>query len=174
MLIRILLPAAIILASPARAEIVKSTDNGFIVQQSVAIARDKATVFVSMTSQVGKWWNPDHSFSGDADNMLIDNECFCERWGNNLVRHLNTEIWMGNSKVVMVGGLGPLKELGLSGTMIWSLVPGDEGSTLVNWKYHVYGYSETVITDLAVAVDGVLKEQIDRLAAYMEPEVSEE
>jgi len=169
MLIRILLPAALILSSPARAELIKATDDGFIVQHSVAIPSDKALVFASMTSQVGKWWNPDHSFSGDAGNMLVDKDCFCERWGNNLVRHLDTEIWIEDSKVVMQGGLGPLKELGLSGTMKWSLAPIDEGGTRVNWKYHVYGYSETVMADLAAAVDGVLKEQIDRLADYMKP-----
>ena len=52
------------------------------------------------------------------DNMLIDSDCFCERWGANLVHHLDTVAWIENSKVVMEGGLGPLKELGLSGTMI--------------------------------------------------------
>ena len=54
--------------------------------------------------------------------------------------------------------------------MIWSLAPNDEGGTTVNWKYHVYGYSETDLAGLAVAVDGVLKEQISRLADYMKPE----
>jgi len=169
MLIRILLPVALIFACPARAELTKSNDDGFIVQHSVDIARDKGAVFTAMTGQVGKWWSPDHSFSGDAGNMLIDQECFCERWENNLVRHLDTAIWMENSKLIMEGGLGPLKELGLSGTMVWSLAAKDESATTVTWKYHVYGYSDTVMADLAGAVDGVLKEQIGRLADYMQP-----
>ncbi|MGA9574260.1 MAG: hypothetical protein WBS20_09970 [Lysobacterales bacterium] len=169
MFIRSLLTTALVLSGPAYAELAKSTDDGFIVRHSVNIARDRATVFKTMTGQVGEWWNPDHSFSGDAGNMLIDMECFCERWENNLVRHLDTMIWMENSKVIMEGGLGPLKELGLSGTMIWSLTPNDEGGTTVNWEYHVYGYSETVMANLATAVDGVLKQQIGRLADYMKP-----
>jgi len=67
----------------------------------------------------------------------------------------------------MEGGLGPLKELGLGGTMIWSLVPNDNAGTTVTWKYHVYGFSETSLPELATAVDGVLKEQIERLAIYL-------
>ena len=170
MLVRALLPAVLFLSSPVCAELVKSGDEGFIAQQSVDIAADKAMVFRTMTGKVGEWWNPDHSFSGDAGNMLIDLECFCERWGNNLVRHLNTEIWIEDSKVVMEGGLGPLKELGLGGTMIWSLASNDDAGTTVSWKYHVHGFSETSVPELATAVDGVLKEQIDRLANYLKME----
>ena len=169
MFIRTLLPALLFLTNPAYAELVKTADDGFIVKHSVNIASDKAAVFTTMTGKVGEWWNPDHSFSGDAGNMLIDAECFCERWGDNLVRHLNTEIWIEDSKVVMEGGLGPLKELGLAGTMIWSLASNEDADTTVTWKYHVYGFSETSVPELAVAVDGVLKEQIDRLASHLNP-----
>ena len=170
MLVRTLLPTILFLSSPAYTELVKTADDGFIVQQSVNVANDKAMVFKTMTGKVGEWWNPDHSFSGDTGNMLIDTECFCERWGNNMVRHLNTEIWIESSKVVMEGGLGPLKELGLGGTMIWSLASNDDAGTTVTWIYHVYGFSETSVPELATAVDGVLKEQIDRLANHLKPE----
>ena len=167
MSMRTLLAATLILSVPVRAEVVKPTDEGFIAHHSVNIARDRPTVFAAMTARVGQWWNPAHSFSGDAGNMLIDTECFCERWGNNLVRHLDTVTWMENSKVILEGGLGPLKELGLCGTMIWSLTAGDAATTTVDWKYHVYGSSETDMAQLASAVDGVLKEQIGRLADYL-------
>lgn len=66
----------------------------------------------------------------------------------------------------MQGGLGPLKELGLGGSMTWTLAENDDGGTTVNWKYHVYGFSETALAELATVVDGVLKEQIDRLAKH--------
>jgi hypothetical protein len=161
---RFYLPSMI---ATAKADVIKSTDDGFILQHSVSVGHDKARVFKTMTSNVGQWWSSGHSFSGDAGNMLIDAECFCERWGDNLVRHLTTTIWMENSKVVMEGGLGPLKELGLSGTMVWSLASNDDAGTTITWKYHVYGFSETGLSELATAVDGVLKEQIDRLVNYL-------
>jgi hypothetical protein len=151
----------------ATAEVIKSSDDGFISRHEVTIDRDKATVFKTMTSRLGEWWNPSHSFSSDAANMRVDVECYCERWGGNVVRHLDTVMWIENSKVVMHGGLGPLKELGLSGTMIWSLERNDDATTTATWKYHVYGFSETGLSDLAMAVDGVLKEQIDRLAGHL-------
>jgi hypothetical protein len=138
----------------------------------VTTGKDKEAVFQAMTSEIGKWWGSDHSFSGDSGNMLIDSECFCERWGSNIVRHLNTEIWMENSKIVMQGGLGPLKELGLSGSMVWSLVGDTEAGTTVTWTYHVYGYSETDLPGLAVAVDGVLLEQINGLAGFLADPIS--
>jgi hypothetical protein len=152
-----------LVSAMAQAELVKSTAEGFIVRHTATIESDVATVFRTMTNNVGTWWNPDHSFSGDAGNMRIDEQCFCERWGENLVRHLNTVIWREDSKVVMEGGLGPLKELGLNGTMIWALAASDDGTTTVNWKYHVYGYGDTDLITLATAVDGVLGEQIGRL-----------
>jgi len=156
-----------LITATVHAEVVKSNEDGFIVKHTATISTDKARIFETMTGKVGQWWSPDHSFSGDAGNMLIDKQCFCERWGGSLVRHLNTDIWIENSKVVMTGGLGPLKELGLSGTMIWTLASTDEAGTMINWKYHVYGNSETDIPALATAVDGVLAEQIGRLMEYL-------
>ena len=154
----------------ASADVIKSSDDGFIVQHRFTTGKVKSYVFRAMTDDVGKWWDSDHSFSSDAGNMLINEACFCERWDSNLVRHLDTAIWIENAKVVMEGGLGPLKELGLSGTMIWSLTANEGGRTTVSWKYHVYGFSETGMSDLAAAVDGVLKAQIDRLAAFLAEE----
>jgi len=161
LLLACMLPAA------ALAEVTKSSSSGFIIQHSVTVSNDTARVFREMTEKVGSWWNPDHSFSANADALLIDESCYCERWGKNLVRHLDTTIWIENEKVVMHGGLGPLKELGLSGTMAWSLTPGEDAGTTISWKYNVFGYSETDLASLAVAVDGVLKEQIDRLAGHL-------
>jgi hypothetical protein len=155
------------MTATANAEVVRSTSDGFIVQQSVTVHRDRSMVFNTMTSKLGEWWDPAHSFSGDAGNMLIDQECFCERWGENLVRHLNTTIWLEDTKVIMEGGLGPLKELGLSGNMVWSLVSNEDTATTITWKYHVYGFSETDLPELATGVDGVLKEQIERLVNYL-------
>jgi hypothetical protein len=156
-----------LLSITAHAEVLNSNDAGFISQHVMTTATDKSTAFEAMTNKVGLWWNPDHSFSGDAANMQIDAQCFCERWGSNLVHHLNTEIWIENSKVVMAGGLGPLKELGLSGMMVWSLTTNEHEQTAVNWNYHVFGYSETDMQALASAVDAVLAEQLGRLADYL-------
>ena len=156
-----------LMANVAEAELIRSTADGFIIRHEATVEGDVTAVFETMTASVGRWWSPDHSFSGDAGNMLIDQQCFCERWSGNLVRHLDTVIWREDSKVVMEGGLGPLKEVGLNGTMIWTLTADDDGTTTLIWKYHVYGYSDTDMSALATAVDGVLAEQLGRLVGFL-------
>lgn len=51
--------------------------------------------------------------------------------------------------------------------MIWSLTANGDAGTGVTWRYHVYGFSETGMSDLAAAVDGGLKAQIDSLAVSL-------
>jgi hypothetical protein len=118
-----------------------------------------------MTGDLSSWWDASHSFSGAAANLRLDQDCLCETWGENLVRHLTTVSWVEGDKVILQGGLGPLKELGLSGTMIWSVTASSVQHTVVHWKYFVRGISDADLLALAPVVDGVLAGQIDRLAA---------
>lgn len=154
------------LSSTAFAEVTKSDAGGFIIQHTATVSKDTETVFTAMT-QVGEWWNSSHTYSGDAGNMYIDQHCFCERWERNLVRHLNTAIWMQDSRLVFEGGLGPLKDFGLEGTMIWSLSPADDGGTTIAWKYYVNGFTDTDVVEFAPVVDGVLAEQFGNLTNFL-------
>lgn len=159
---------AIALTATAQAEVVKSDASGFIIQHTATVAKDAETVFAAMTNDVGQWWSSAHTFSSDAGNMHIDQNCFCERWDRNLVVHLDTAMWLQNSSVTMEGGLGPLKGLGLDGTMIWSLSPADDDGTTISWKYYVNGFTDTDVVELAPVVDGVLAQQIEGLAAFLQ------
>ena len=47
------------------------------------------------------------------------------------------------------------EQLGLTGTMTWSLAATDDGGTLIDLTYHVYGFSQADISALSAAVDGV-------------------
>ena len=164
----ICLVLTLLVTAPIRAEVVKSTPEGFIVRQGADVNAESKRVFDAMTLEAGQWWHPDHSFSGDAGNMRIDEQCFCERWDTNLVRHMDTTIWLPGSKLVLQGGLGPLKELGLNGTMTWVLTAKPDGGTAVTWTYHVFGYSATDMAALANAVDGVLGQQLGRLVGHLQ------
>ncbi len=156
-----------LMTASAYAEVIKSSADGFIIQHTLTLQQEKTHVFTNMTAGLGKWWDPEHSFSGNAANMRIDSDCFCERWDNNVVVHLNTSIWIEGSKVVMEGGLGPLKELGLNGSMVWSLTSTEGGGTNLTWKYFVRGFSDTDLISLAPVVDGMLKEQLGRLSSFL-------
>ncbi len=150
------------------AEVSKSATDGFIIEHKTTVTHDIATVFATMTDKVGDWWNPEHTYSGISNNLKIDKACFCERWDGNLVHHLDLAIWMENSKVVFEGGLGPLKDFGLDGTMIWSLDTDEDGGTTIHWKYYVNGFTDTDLAAFAPVVDSVLAEQFKRLKANLE------
>ena len=151
--------------APLNAEVVKRSSHGFVVSHTRTVPVDPGPAFERLTSGLPGWWSPAHSFSGDAANFRIDRDCFCEAWEDNLVRHLDVVAWRPGSQVVFEGGLGPLKGIGLTGTMVWSLSAAEGGEgTRVEWTYFVRGFTTADVHVLADAVDGVLAEQIERYA----------
>lgn len=154
---------ACIFLQPAAADVTRSGDNGFITAHSVTVAANPEQVF-NMLKTIGKWWNAEHSYSGKGENLTLDKSCFCERWDNSLVRHMDVLHWRPNEQIIMRGGLGPLTSLGYDGTMIWSLVVTDDNKTDIQWKYYVNGFSDYPVEDIAAAVDMVIAEQLNRLA----------
>jgi len=161
----ILLAGMLSLVLNANAEVQVSHTDGFIVSQQRTLQANTDAVFTRMTAGLSIWWDANHSFSGSSANLKPDRDCLCEAWDENLVRHLNTVSWIAGDKVILQGGMGPLKELGLSGTMIWSVTATSARDTVVHWKYHVSGIADADLLALAPVVDGVLSGQMDRLAA---------
>lgn len=160
-----------IVAGNAGAEVTDSASNGFSIRLSVAIAAEREHVYNTMINDVGEWWNSDHTMSGYASNLYIEDMvpgCFCERLPNDggVVHMLVTFINPG-SIVRMTGGLGPLGLRGVSGNMIWEFAEHDEGTT-ITLSYLVGGYMEGGVDSLAEAVDFVLQEQLNGLKAYAE------
>lgn len=68
----------------------------------------------------------------------------------------------------MTGVLGPLQADAANGTMTVQLKPAENGKgTQILLEYVVGGYARTPYEKLAPAVDGVLGEQVKRLAAKL-------
>ena len=65
------------------------------------------------------------------------------------------------------GGLGPLQELGISGTMTWKFNAKQKGTSL-DVTYSVSGYTPQGLQPFAEPVDAVLVQQIQRLKAFVE------
>ena len=127
----------------------------------------------------GEWWNPEHSWSGDAKNMTITPQgggCFCERIpvgdsGNSSAmegsaRHAEVLQAFPMRVLRMSGGLGPLQGEPVSGILTITLkeVPG---GTRILWEYNVGGPMRYKIAEIAPAVDGVMSEQLKRLQAHL-------
>src|SRR5256885_11892743 len=75
---------------PVHAEVVESGANGFALQRTVHIAANPERVFTALI-QPAKWWDSEHTFSGNAANLSIDTKaggCFCETWNGGSVQHL--------------------------------------------------------------------------------------
>ena len=66
----------------------------------------------------------------------------------------------------MVGALGPLQSEGVTGTLSIGLKPVG-GGTQITFEYVVGGYMRYDTDEIAPAVDGVIGQQLDRLAALL-------
>jgi uncharacterized protein YndB with AHSA1/START domain len=157
-------------AAPAAAAVVDSQLNGFEVHEVAQIAAPPEKVWAAL-GQIGAWWKPEHTYSGDAHNLSLELKvggCFCERLPNGGgVGHMIVDMTEPNRLVRLAGALGPLAGTGGNGHMAITLAPA-EGGTRLELTYDFGGYAKGGVTQWAVPVDGVLGEQVERLKRYVE------
>jgi uncharacterized protein YndB with AHSA1/START domain len=136
--------AAAILLCPgwAFAEVADSSANGFTVKTSVTIQASPEEVYRRLVHNVGDWWSAEHTFSGDARNLTMEEKpmgCFCETLpGHGAVRHMEVLRFAPGKALVLSGALGPLQSLAATGSMTIQLSPGDAG-TRMDVTYAVAG-----------------------------------
>ena len=143
--------------------------NGFLVRHDVAVAAPPQKVYDALM-QVGAWWSPQHTYSGDAKNLAIDARpggCFCERLPEGGVEHMRVVQVRPGQLLRLGGGLGPLQGSGVAGAMTWRMTAAEGGSRL-ELVYSVGGFIAGGFADIAPAVERVLGEQVDRLKRYAE------
>ena len=151
---------------PLAAEVTQSGEHGFTVRHSLATKAQPYVVYRTMTAHIDQWWNPEHSYSGEAANLYMKTErggCFCERLPNGgYVEHLRIIYLAPGSEVRFDGALGPLQSMAAQGRMTWKIDATESGSQ-VSFTYHVFGHPEGGLAEIAPAVDGVIGEQLQRL-----------
>ena len=154
-----------------RAAVVDSSAAGFTVKITLNIQATPDDVYRRLVHNVGEWWNPAHTFSGDARALSIDNRapgCFCERLPNlGTARHMEVVRASPGEKLVMLGALGPLQPFAVTGAMTIDLAP-DAGGTKLVATYAVGGYFPAGLNTWAAPVDSVLTEQLTRLKNFVE------
>lgn len=155
----------------AAGEVLDASDSGFTVRTVVTVSATPEKAYAALTESVGRWWDPAHTFSGDAANLSIEAKaqgCFCERLtGGGSVRHLTVVFASPGKLLRLTGGLGPLQDLGVAGSMTWKFQAA-EGGTTVELSYTVGGYRAGGIKGLAVPVDSVLHAQVERYKRFLE------
>lgn len=151
-------------SSYAYADVKHKSDTGFIVAGEVRLPKKAESAWKQLLS-INQWWEPSHSFSGNAANLYLDihnEKCFCERWQGSWVRHLAV-IAVQEQKILMLeGGLGPLQSEGVHGVLTITL-EDQMMSSVLKWSYKVHGFTEKGLSTWAAPVDQVLTKQFDNL-----------
>jgi uncharacterized protein YndB with AHSA1/START domain len=169
----VLLAGAAVLAlavSLVRAEVVDSSEAGFTTRNTEAIAAPPGDVYRRLVNDIGRWWDPEHTYSKNSSYLNLDARpggLFSEKLGSGGVAHMTVVFAAPGKTLRLVGGLGPLQALAVSGSMTWQLTP-DGAGTKVEVVYAVGGYKPGGLQAMAPVVDSVLGEQLRRLKAYVE------
>jgi len=162
--------AVALMSAAAAGEVVDKSASGFTLRSTTQIAAAPDIVFRALVD-VGSWWSKAHTYTGDATNMSIIAQpggCFCEELPNGLgVEHGRVVNVVPNSLLRLATALGPLQELGVTGSMTWQIAPSGKGAT-VTMTYAVGGYVAGGLDKLADPVDQVLAQQIALLKAHVE------
>lgn len=160
----------------ASAEVTSSSAGGFIVRIELPVAAAPADVYAKFF-EIGKWWSDVHTYTGKASNLSLRNEpggCFCEALaGGGFVGH-GALVYSDKGKVARLdGALGPLQELGAHGLLAFNFGAADKTNPAAGTKlvvtYTVSGFQpDKGFAPIAEPVNGVLKEQVERLKRFVE------
>jgi hypothetical protein len=156
------LALAQLLATAAFAEVMSVAGNGFEVRETVHVAASADKAYAALL-QPAHWWASDHTFSGNAANLVLEAHaggCWCENLpGGGSVEHMHV-VYVAPGKVLRLrGALGPFQGLAVDGAMTWSLKSVDNG-TDITVTYVLGGYVKDGFDALSKAADRVLAEQL--------------
>ena len=141
---------------PVAAEVVDAGAAGFKLRFEIRFDQPASTVYQTMLD-LKSWWDPDHTYSGDAANLRLDlrpGGCLCEYWDDGAVEHMRVGYLKENSTLRLLGGLGPLQAMAVSGAMSFDVTNVDGGSRFV-FVYEVGGYTPGGVEAIAKPVDDV-------------------
>ena len=157
-------------ASTANADIVSSSDQGFSLHIEFTTSLAPKQTYEEFL-QIGRWWNRDHTWFGDASGLYIEpisGGCFCEKSGLKTALHMTISFVEPGKEMRMIGGLGPLQGMALNGVMKFKFEPHGHNGTKVIHEYTVTGYSANGLQKLGEIVDAVQSLQMQGLQARLD------
>jgi hypothetical protein len=165
-----ILVAATMATGVAHTEIVNAGPTGFNIRYVVEVPNVPAPTVWAALSDVAKWWDPEHTYSGDAHNLSLDpvvHGCFCEKLSlYSGIEHARVVYALPAKTLRLSGALGPLQEFGVTGSLTWQIEPVGGGSR-ITMTYSVGGYADRPLAEWAPIVDEVLVSQVKRLGRYV-------
>ena len=156
-------------STAAPAEVVSSNSSAMHLRQVVQVVTPTKTAYAAFTN-VGAWWDNEHTYSGDAANMNLAataGGCFCERVPKTggSVEHMRVAYVEPGKRIVLAGSLGPLLFEATTGVMDVK-IERVAGGSRVTLDYKVAGFAASNAAALAPLVDGVLADQMRRFRAF--------
>lgn len=164
-------------SAPAQAELVTTSESGFVSRHTALVKGTPGAAWSGVIAP-SSWWQDQHTFSGDAENLTLDaraNGCFCESLqtgedrdtpGN--VRHMVVLLSDPGRALRLSGGLGPLQSEAVNGVLTITMkAEGD--ATRVVFEYVVGGYMRYPVETIGPAVDRVIGAQLVGLARLLGP-----
>lgn len=155
-------------AAPASAEVLNAGEHGLEVQQVVNLVVPQPQAFAAF-GQVGRWWNKEHTYSGDASRMSLQlrpGGCWCETLDDGGgVEHMRVAYIQPGERVVLTGSLGPLLYEATTAVMDVK-VERIAGGSRVIMNYKAAGFAKGGAAAMAPLIDGVLADQMKRFRTY--------
>jgi hypothetical protein len=154
----------------AHAEVVRSSEVGFTVTHAINVPMPPPAAW-SALSDMGRWWDSEHTYSGDAPrNLSLEpfvGGCMCEKLGMYAgIEHMRVIYAQPPKTLRLSGALGPLQEFAVTGSMTWT-VEAASGGSKITVAYTAGGYTDRPMADWAPLVDSVLVMQADRLGRFI-------
>ena len=164
----IILLALFAVSTPAAAEVVASSSNGFEVRQVIPLVVKPEVAFSSFAG-LPAWWDPQHTYSGKSENLslaAVPGGCFCERFPTGGgVEHMRVAFVDPGKRILMTGSLGPLLYEATAGVLDVQ-VKSTAGGSELTLDYKVAGFANGGADKLAPIVDQVLADQLRRYRKY--------
>ncbi len=155
-----------LMTSPVAAEIVSRSENAFTLRFEDQTRLGPAGVARAF-SEVNLWWDPAHSYTGNAANLSLDltpGGCWCEAMPDGTRFDHGRVLSEVYGEIRLHAPFGPLRSMATRADLIvtWPLV---DGVVTPTWTFIVEGPG---VGALAEPVDGVIGGGFARWIAHMD------
>ena len=152
--------------SNARAEVVSRSADGFSLRFAVGVEAAAEDV-VTAVSELPRWWDPAHTYTGDSANLWLAFEeggCWCERLADGTIFEHAVVTGIMADRVTMTAALGPLHDKATKAELTFGSGPENRGR-LVTVDFVVEGPGLGAMAD---GVNTVMDQAFDRLIHQIE------
>jgi uncharacterized protein YndB with AHSA1/START domain len=165
--------AIVLMAAQSAAVHAAVTDQqatGFAIEETALIAASPDKVYAALL-EPAKWWNPRHTFSGNAANLTLDAKaggCLCETLPNGgSALHLTVVDVEPGSTLRLRGPMGPFQAEGVESALTFTL-KADGIGTALTLDNNAGGYMKGGFGKWPALADGMLSDLVMRLQRYVE------